>query len=190
MSLNNLPVTSSARQPRAIVRLNGAPVRGCISWTVGNNSYYEADTFSVSFAVSWLPASNDVNWFGQQTEIFAEILAGFPSNPDRPDASQLTSLIYGRVDDIAYDASGTVLTLTGRDLTGAFIDQKLTEEYYNQKASAVVTALAQSHGIQSIVTPTHEQIGVYYHNDQVRLQANRSEWDFIAWLAREEGFVA
>lgn len=190
MTLNNIPVTSVARQPRSIVRLGGAQVGGCVSWTVSNNSYYEADTFSVSFAVSGLPSSNDANWFGQQTEIFLEILAGFPTNADKPDASQLSSLIYGRVDDIDYDAGGTLLTLTGRDLTAAFIDQKLTAEYQNQTSSSIVTKLAQSHGLKASATATRTKIGTYYHNEQVRLQANRSEWDFIAWLAREEGFVA
>jgi Phage tail baseplate hub (GPD) len=188
--LNTLPVVASSRQPRGIVRLGGSPIAGWISCTVSNNSYYEADTFSVSFAVSRLPASNNADWFSKQTEIFVEILAGFPSNPDSPDASQLTSLIYGRVDLIDYQPGSTILMISGRDLTAPFIDQKLTAEYQNQTASAIVQTLAKSHGIDSQVTSTTTKIGTYYRNEQVRMEANRSEWDFIAWLAREEGFVA
>lgn len=188
--LNSIPTAGTSRQPRAIVRIGGAEVDGWISWTADNNSYYEADTFNVSFAVSKLVAANNAQWFSEQTEIFAEILAGFPTNPDNPDAGELTSLIYGRVDDIAYEPTGTILTLTGRDLTAPFIDKKLTAEYQNQTASSIVTALAQSHGITANATATTTKIGTYYRNEQVRMQANRSEWDFIAWLAREEGFVA
>lgn len=189
-ALNQILTVSSAQQPGAIVRVGGAAISGWVSWSVSNNSYYEADTFSVSFATSKLPAANNVNWFSQQTEIFVEVLAGFPSNQLNPDASQLTSLIYGRVDDIECDAGQTLLTLTGRDLTAAFIDKKLADEYWNKKAYQVVDALAASHGLTANVTPTSTKIGTYYNNEQVRMQANRSEWDFIAWLAREEGFVA
>ncbi len=188
--LNSIATVGTARQPGAIVRIGGAAISGWINWSVSNNSYYEADTFSVSFATSKLPAANNANWFSQQTEIFVEVLAGFPSNQLNPDASQLTSLIYGRVDDIEWDVGETLLTLTGRDLTAAFIDKKLADDYHNQRAYQVVSALAASHNITPVVTKTTAVIGTYYNSEQVRMQANRSEWDFIAWLAREEGFVA
>jgi phage protein D len=189
--LNTIATAGSGNQPRSIVRLGGTPVGGVIEWEASNNSYYEADTFSVSFAIAALPSSNNLDWFSQQTEIFVEILAGYPANPDRPDASELSSLFYGRVDNIDPDFGQATVTITGRDLTAAFIDKKLTSEYQNQTASSVVTTLAQSHGLSTDqITATSTKIGIYFRNEQVRMQANRSEWDFIAWLAREEGFVA
>jgi phage protein D len=211
--LNTLPVKAAVRQPRAIVRVStpylsaddalaaslssggtsaSSPVAidACIHWSVSNNSYFEADTFSVDFAVSKLPASNDADWFSQQSEIFLEVLAGFPANPAASTASELTSLIYGRVDTIDFDPTGTTMTLTGRDLTAVFIDNKLTQTYQEQKAFRAVEALAQSHGLSCLATVTTGKIGSYLLNQQVRIQATQSEWDFIAWLARESGFVA
>jgi hypothetical protein len=188
--LNTVPAVAVARQPRVIVRVAGTLLPAVVSWEVDNNDYYEADTFRVALAVSKLPTANDANWFSSQTEIFLEVLAGFPSNPNAPDASELTSLIYGRVDDIAYDPVATLIHLTGRDLTAVFIDNKLANQYQNQTASAAVEAIAGAHGIAMEVTETSTLIGTYFANEQVRIQANRSEWDFIAWLAREEGFVA
>jgi hypothetical protein len=187
--LNNPDARSAHRQPRALVRLNDAIVPGWVSWTVANNTFYEADTFRVSFAASALPASNNAAWFAGQRETFAEILAGFPSDPANPLPFELMSLIYGRVDHIEYDPVATLITLTGRDLTAAFIDAKLSKDYANQRSSDVAASLAAAHGLTPVVTQTRDRIGTYYKHDQVRMQADRSEWDLLAWLSREEGFV-
>ena len=189
MTLNSLPVRSAGRQPRALIRIAGAIVPTPVSFEVSNNSHFEADTFRVSFAASALPDDKNAAWFAMQKEIFIEVLAGFPTNPDRPDASELSSLIYGRVDDISYDPLERTVELTGRDLTAVFIDNKLAEQYVNRTASDVATLLAQSHGLTPVVTSTTETVGTYYKRDEVRLQANRSEWDLLTWLAREEGFI-
>jgi phage protein D len=207
--LNPVPVKSSLRQPRAIVRafapgdaalaaaLSDGPtamlvqtaVSGWTEWTVSNNSYFEADTFSVTFAVSALPASNDADWFSEQPEIFVEILAGFPSNPSKVIANELTSLIYGRVDTLDFDPTATAITLTGRDLTAAFIDKKGTDQYQNQKAFQIVEQLAQSHGLSCLATVTKKMVGVLANDQWVLMQTSLSEWDLIARLARDEGFV-
>lgn len=201
--LNTLPVAPQARQPRALVRVTSSTtgnnvsasssattqLDAWVSWEVTSNTYYEADTFHVSFAASALPLGNGPDWFAQQVELFVEILAGFPSDPAHPAASELGSLIYGRVDDIEYDPVSGMVTLTGRDLTAAFIDAKITSEWSNQRSSDIATQLAQAHGLKPVVTATSTPVGTFYKHDQVRMQADRSEWDLLAWLAREEGFV-
>lgn len=187
--LNPIPTVPAGRQPRGIVRLNGVAVPGWVSWDVSSNTYYEADTFRVSFAASALPSANGPSWFSTQTELFVEVLAGFPSNPDDPSVSELQSLIYGRVDDIDFDPVSTMITVSGRDLTAVFIDAKLTGEYTNQRSSDIATGLALAHGLTPVVTATTTNVGTYYKRDQVRMQSDRSEWDMLAWLAREEGFV-
>lgn len=178
------------RHPRGLVKLNDSAVEGWISWAVSSNSFYEADTFRVSFAVSALPSSNDANWFSTQKELFAEIFVGFPTNWDDPDPSELDSLIYGRVDEISFNPHTREITLTGRDLTAAFIDTKITTQYLNKTSSEVVEALAQAHGMTAVGSKTTQKVGTYYNQDQVHLLATRSEWDEIAYLARQEGFVA
>jgi len=187
---NTLPIAASGRQPRAVVRVNGSPVPGWVSWEVTANTFYEADTFRVSFAASALPAASNAAWFSQQTETFVEILAGFPADPDHPSATDnMVSLIYGRIDDIELDPVRQQINLTGRDLTAVFIDSRFTDQWANKKSSDIATLLAQKHGLTPVVITTSTQVGVYYKHDQVRLQANQSEWDLLAWLAREEGFV-
>ncbi|MGH8218989.1 MAG: hypothetical protein ACREUT_10565, partial [Steroidobacteraceae bacterium] len=140
----------------------------------------------------------DLAWFAKQAELFLEVLAGFPADPGAPDASELTSLIYGRVDSIEPDFGQGLLTLPGRDLTAVFIDTKLTKQYSNQTASQIVSAIASAHGVSANVTttraivgsPVFAQVGTYSLRSTVHLTTSNSEWDLIAWLARESGFVA
>jgi len=186
--LNSLNVTA-ARQPRALVRINDTRVDGWMSWEVTQNTFYEADSFRVSFATSALPSYAGADWFSRQKELFVEILAGFPADPTNPQASELDSLIYGRVDDMEFEPATGMLSMHGRDLTAAFIDARVTEEWTNIKASDVATKLAAAHGLTPVVTATSTNVGTLYKRDQVRMIANRSEWDLLAWLAREEGFV-
>lgn len=192
---------SAARQPRAIVQINGTAIpqaiptaaattlSGWISWEVSSNGFYEADTFRVSFAASALPQTNDSAWFATQREAYVSIYAGFPQNPDSPNIAELTQLIYGRIDEVHYDPAQRIIECTGRDLTAAFIDAKIASGYPNQTSSKVAEQLAAVHGLGSIVKPTSIKVGNYYDNDQVQLQASRSEWDLLAYLARREGFV-
>lgn len=184
---------SSARRPRGRVSLGpvGAltPLPGWLSWSVGNNSYQEADTFKIVYSVKTLPTSNDANWFSNQTEIFAEVFAGFPRDPANIQTSEMLSLIYGRIDDIVLDPKNGLITLTGRDLTAAFIDARISSQFKNQTSSQIATMLAQKHGLTPVVTATKTYVGTYYTRDQVQLESNRSEWDLLALLAREEGFV-
>ena len=176
-----------ARQPRAIVAINGSTFAGWISWEVTSNSDYEADHFRVSFAASGLPTAT-VQPFIEQKELFIEIFAGFPSNPAAPTAAELDSLIYGRVDSIEFDPVYGLLTFTGRDLTAVFIDAKVDADYQNQTASQIASALASRHTLVPVVTATTALVGTYYKREQTRMNANQSEWDLLAWLAREEGF--
>lgn len=182
---------SSTRQPRGVVQLNGQTVPGWRSFEITNGTYFEADSFHVDFAVSDLPDSNNAKWFAEQTETFVELFAGFPSDLESPNVAEMTSLIYGRIDNITYDLVKTLIKVTGRDLTGAFIDKKLTADYPNKTSSQIVTTLIGGHaGISAAVTATTAKVGTYYAIDQVQMQADRSEWDLICYLARQEGFIA
>lgn len=189
---------SQSRAPRAIVRVGGVPIDGWIAWEAAESTFFDADTFQVSFALSRLPAAYNLSWFAAQTELFVEILAGFPQNPARPTASELTSLIYGRVDDLEADLAAGILTLPGRDLTAVFIDTKLTTQYSNRTASQIVQTIAAKHGITANVTTTRAivgspalaNVGTYSLRSTVHMTTNNNEWDLISWLARESGFVA
>lgn len=189
MSLNKLPVIPEVRQPRSIVKVGGERVPACVSWSVQNNSYEQADTFQLTLAASALPPDRDANWFSSQPELLVEIFAGFPSNPLKYDESNLLSLIYGHVDSVDFDPASAQLTLSGRDLTALFIDAMVTMQFQNQTASEVAAALAAGYGLQIAGNDTERPVGKLYAHDKVGMTSQRSEWDLLTALARAESFV-
>jgi len=52
MALNDPYVGATVRQPRMQMLCNGALVGGALSFTVNNNNYYNADTFTARFAMN------------------------------------------------------------------------------------------------------------------------------------------
>jgi phage protein D len=185
---NAVPVVSTARQPRSIVRVAGVAIPFA-TWQCDNNSYFAADTFRVTFPISTLPSGYGADWWFAQAQIEVEILVGFPADADNPQPSELLSLIYGRVDDLTLELTDTTIEVSGRDLTSVFIDTKTSQKFQNLTASAIASKLAVSHGLTAVVTATTTKVGRYYTQDVVRLQDERSEWDLLTWLAREESFI-
>ncbi len=179
--------TSTVRRPRAIVQVGGQAMP-FIAWEIDSNSNYQADTFRCGIAVSALPQNFGMDWWTAQDQLEVEIFAGFPADADKFGVSDLTSIYFGRVDDLQWDLPRGLLDLTGRDLTAVLIDTKTAKKYVTQTASQVAETIAAAHGLTAVVTATKAKVGKYYQIDHVRLQDERSEWDLLTWLAREEGF--
>lgn len=194
--LNPVPAQSAARQPRSIVKVgiggvnSGVVMPGWISWSVDNNSFYAADTFRVTFAISQLPPQFNAAWWALQTDVYVEIFAGFPANPDNGAyaATDLLSLIYGKTDEIVFDPVRRVIELNGRDLTSTLIDTKTTEKWKDQTASQIANILALRHNLTPVVTATKIVTGTYYTLDNVTVTDQRSEWDLLSYLASKEKF--
>ncbi len=186
---NNPTLTSQGRQPRSIVRINGVVFTGVVSWEVENNRFAAPDTYRLTLAVSKLPSANGPAWFASQTPLTVEILVGFPANPDQFDASEMTSLILGDADTFDWEVFDYAITLAGRDKSAPLLDTKASEKYPNLTASQIAAKLAQKYGLTPVVTATSTKAGKYYEIDHVRMQDERTEWDLLQWLAREEQFV-
>lgn len=187
------PTVGPVRYPRGIVKMGSfgseVAVSGWVRFTVNNNSHYEADTFQVEFAVSAMPADHDANWLSSQTEVFVQILAGFPANPNAPTPDELKPLIYGRIDDIDYQVGTEIIRISGRDLTGALIDDKSQLEYVNQTAKQIVVDIAKKHGLSYQAKDTHGFIGIPDIDGQTHLKSVSSHWELVAGLAQRVGFV-
>lgn len=186
---NDVPAQAVARRPRGLVKINGEVVSGWTDWEVDNNTFYQADTFRVSFPIAALPPDKGVAWWASQKEIFIEVLAGFPVNPEQFSASDLDSQIYGKVDDFDYDPVRNTVEISGRDLTAALIDAKTTEKFQNLTATQIAERLAKRHRLTPVVVATKAKAGKYYEIDHARLTDERSEWDLLTYLAHEERYV-
>jgi phage protein D len=186
---NKISVNSISRQPRGIVQINGINVFYTRA-EVDSTTNFCADTFSVEIPISGQNSQITPAYMGVTGAMMVEIFAGFPTNPDSYTSSDLDSLILGQVDNVEINWLTRSYTLTGRDLTAKFIDNKTTKKYPNLTASEIVTMLAKEQGLSAQVTPTQTLSGVFYANNHTTLTSEQPEWDLITFLAQQEGFVA
>lgn len=178
------------RQPRGAVRINGQIVPGVESWSVDNNTNYHADTFRVRAVLAESPSVFRERLFYwsalQDAEI--EIFGGFPSDPENFTESDLKNFMVGQIDEIDIEPATNRVEIYGRDLSARLIDTKTTEKFINKKSSEIAEILAARHQLQTRVTPTATTAGVYYQIDHANLNEDRSEWDLLTYLAKQEGY--
>ncbi|QEL14793.1 phage late control D family protein [Limnoglobus roseus] len=183
-SLNNPRQPAGiTRRPRPVVMLNGTrlPAKAVISLDVTNNSHFTADTYRVELAVGGLPlAFGPSYWADSQND---QVSIGVSLGGETPAA-----LIVGQVDDVEWDVTGRRITLSGRDLSAALIDNKTAEKFQNQTASEIAQALALRNGLDSSVQATETLAGTYYEIDHAISTHEETEWDLLVYLAEREGF--
>lgn len=188
LAINQVIKASEGRQPRGIVTINGLQAL-FIDITIVNQSYYLADTFTVT-----LPINKQINglsnqYFSSEPAIMVEILLGFPKDPNSFTKNDLETIILGQVDQIEFDDLNTMITLTGRDLTAKFIDNKTTLKYPNLTSSQIIEKLGAEQGLTVVATKTTTPVGVYYSANHSSLTVEKPEWDLMTFLAQQENFA-
>lgn len=183
MSINTLPVVPNARQVVGRCFLAGTQVP-FVSFDVDSNSFAQADTFSVTLVSSSLPTALDASSLISMTSVSVKLEIGLITATS---ADWLT-LIEGRADSLSYDPTRFELSLSGRDMTSVFIDNKASPVEKNRSASFIVSSLIKKHSLTPYVTATTTQVGTFDQIDNSFLQSEPTEWDVMAWLAKWEGF--
>lgn len=195
--LNQVPLLSQARNPRALIKINDNTVRKVEYVEYVENNFYLSDSFHVKMPLYNLQSQSDIKqeiinieYWLSQSAVLVELFAGFPSDPINYSPSDLQSLILGGINNLqvgVFDNGGYV-EFDGFDLSKKFVDNKTTEKYPNLTASDIATKLAQKRGLTPIVTKTTQNVGYYYNQDYVQLQSEVTEWDLLVYLAQKEGF--
>lgn len=186
--MNGDPVSEGTR-PRGAAFANGERLVGVLSFEVDVNTFYQADTFRLTLALSQQPPERNWAWWSAQTDVEAELMVGYPDDPANFTREDLVSLVIGSVDDIDIDPIADRIVMAGRDLTARFIDNKTIEKYQNLTASQVAEKLAAARGLKPVVVATQETVGTYYQIDHVAMQDDRPEWDLLTYLAQRTGYV-
>ncbi len=184
MRLNDLAPTW--RAPRLRLIANGQIIPGAMEAEVVSNNYYAADRFSASVALGadpWVAAS----FWSSQTDIMLDVQFSLDGGVS------FTSLVRGAVDSVSIDPSFGVVWLHGRDLTAALVEARTQETFANRTASEIASLLAARHHLSPCVSPTTTVVGRYYQSEHDRITLNQfshatTEWDLLAFLARQEGF--
>jgi hypothetical protein len=169
-----------------LITVNGIQIQGLLHASIASTNCFSADSFSLTFALGSAPLSDIVFW-SSTVRAYVEV-----STAARMDmAAQM--LITGMVDSILLDPALATVAIEGRDLSSSMIDSYRQQDFVNQTASEVVSAVARHHGLGCSVAPTAGNVGRYYGDGYTRLSLGRfsqlrSDWDLVVQLARENGF--
>lgn len=187
---NEILTASALRSPRALLKIDGEAITGA-AWTleVDETEYAQPDTFNARIALSALPEARNAAFWAKAGKVEAEAFFGFPADPQDFGEADLESMFVGQVDEVDIDWPAMTLSLSGRDHTAKLMEGKSAEKYINQTASDVATKLAGKHGLTPKVTATKEKIGRFYASDHVDIKTEQTDWDFLTWLARQEGMM-
>lgn len=189
MALNDPDAGSRVRQPRAVVTANGVRLDGWTLIEVANNSHATSDTFRIQFPLYRMPAGMDLAfWLQDATDVEVAVKVGLL----QPDGSlgALTQLIVGPIDRPETALMKGVLTVTGRDYSGALIETILESVDTNMTSSEIAQKIVSNHeALSGQITPTTQKIGAFYNNQYAQLRINMSEWDALMRLAQFEGFI-
>lgn len=193
-------MTGNVRHPRSIVAVNGGKM-DFLSWEVNSNGYYAADTFTAKFPLYL----NHAGWWSKQTSLDVDIYDGYPSNPDKFSIANLTHRILGRVDSVELDPIEKVVHVTGRDYTSKLIDTKVLPPDPNMTSSDFAIKMAALYGFdigdskyqdvktgelgKGTIQRTFIKIGTYYGTDHVSTKVEKSAWDILTYLAKQEQFI-
>lgn len=162
-----------------IVAVNGNYQRHVLAASVSSTNCFSADTFSVTLAIgpNW---SDDLALWASLETAYVEMYCRDMTN----------CLVTGMIDSISMDISRGVVKVSGRDLSSLLIDTSPDEDFVNQTAAEIVTAIALKHSLIPEVMPIQLISGRFYGDDFTRLSVAkfsriRSEWDLVVQLARE-----
>lgn len=182
LPLSDLP----SRTPRVNLFVNGQALPGVIDAEIRSNNHYAADRFCASIALGAGGEPDRQFWAGE-IDIQADVQVSLD------EGETYVSLIQGAVDFVDVDPIANIMRIEGRDRTAALIEARTQEVFANRTSSEIATLLAERHGLTPLVEPTATPVGRYYQNehDSITLdQFSRSttEWDLLAFLARQESF--
>lgn len=172
--------------PSVTLVIDGQPVSGLLRATVHSTNCYDADSFSFTLALG-PPPLTAVPYWASVSAATVEIVVTTGSLSD--------VLMIGVVDVAHIDPLRGTVTVEGRDLSARLIDSYWRQDFVNQTASEVVTAIALQYGLVPVVTPTAGSVGRYYGDGYTKLSLGqfskfRSNWDVVVQLARDNGFDA
>ncbi len=174
---NNIFIISST--------VNGLPLVDLVCFEVIKAGYGAAARYEAQYAL----ASNET--------VLSELLLGSskPTISYNIAGQSLTNelMFTGVIDNIRFDITEGLATLSGRDLAALLIDSESPEAFMNHSASQIAILVAQRHGLVPIVTPTQKLIGQYYEIDHARSALAlgsklTTEWNLLTSLAQLEEF--
>jgi phage protein D len=178
----------SADRIEVQVSINGDQIQGLLSAAITTTNCFSADTYSLTFAMG-ARESGDISFWSTVSSAYVEVTVAISSLY----GSTYQRLITGMADTIHVDPILGTVGVEGRDLSSSMVDSYRQQDFVNQTASEIVSAIAQYHGLQAVVTATSGDIGRYYSDGYTKLSLGpfsrlQSDWDVVVELARRNDF--
>lgn len=166
--------------------VDGKTVEGLLHVSIVTSNCFSSDRYSLTFAMGPPPLC-DISYWSDLSSAYVTVSVITDSQPVPQ------GLISGMVDMVHIDPVNGMVTLEGRDLSSCLIDAYRQQDFVNQTASEVVSAIASNHGLTPVITATSSIVGRYYGDGYTRLSLGqysrlRSDWDVVVELARENSF--
>jgi prophage tail gpP-like protein len=168
------------------IGLNGNLIQGLLYASIVTSNCFSSDSYALTFAMGPSPLGDIAFW----STLSSAYIAVNVITSEEPTSR---SLITGMIDTILVDPIQGTVSVEGRDLSSSMIDSYRQQDFVNQTASEVASAVALYHGLTPVVTATSGSVGRYYGDGYTRLSLGqfsrlRSDWDLVVQLARENGF--
>jgi hypothetical protein len=162
-----------------ILLVNGVRVDNVLTASIASNNCFSADTFSIVVATGTSGSEDLIFWSSLQSAYIEIFTPGMQS-----------TIITGMADAIVLDWFQGTAKIEGRDLSSSLIDNSPQQDFVNQTAAEIVTAIALKHSLSPVVGTTTGNAGRFFGSDFTRLSLSRfsrirSEWDLVVQLARE-----
>lgn len=180
-------------EPDVYIYINGHRLMDWISFDVELNGLGEIDSFEIT--TQWDVSNEPRNimlYSGAQGS--ADIVKG--SAVIRIEAGfkgeEKTLIIEGDMDSAEWEFdNGERVTLSGRSYASRAYDFKETVKYQNLTATEAHAEICGRYGLTP-VTPlaSTELIGEYEGDDHANVAEETSHWDYVLYLAEQEGFVS
>ncbi len=182
-------------KPIVIIKINGQKVANWKDFKVDINGLGDVDSFNIKLPwdVSDKPHDELLYSGSKSSSIIvnggAEITieAGF-------EGENVKLLIDGKMDNAHWNFDsddGESVEIKGRSLAAAPYDFKETVKYQNLTATDAHAQIAVKHGLNPVAPiRTSAMIGEYINDDHATVTRETSHWDFVLYLAENEGFVS
>ena len=156
---------SDIRAPRLRVMFGGTEIPGAVNASVTVNNWYQADTFSLSFAL-YADQNFSAAWWSDQTDMLVDIQVGLQQTENEV---VWQSILIGAVESLQLHPHTGLVLVTGKDLSVRFIQAKTQETFQNQTSSEIVTLLAARRGLKADVTATSVKAITYYQQTHANI---------------------
>lgn len=180
-------------KPVVNIYVNETKLTDWISFKVDWNGLGDVDSFEI--ALQWDIGNNprnDMFYSGALKSSFLvkgkatiRIEGGFEGEEIKP-------FIEGDMDYPEWDfANGETVKIVGRSYASRPYDLTETVKYQNLTATEAHSKICGVHGLAPVAPlPTSGLIGEYTNDDHSTVSEEMSHWDYVLYLAEQEGFVS